>query len=42
MNNYIQDKFKMKFSLNLDFQKQNNFNIFLKYLFENPHDIINS
>ena len=41
MNNY-QDKFKMKFSLNLDFEKKNNFNIFLKYLFENPHDIINS
>ena len=38
MKNYIQDKFKIKFNLD----KKTNFNVFLKYLFENPHDIINS
>ena len=36
MKNYIQEKLKF----NLD--KKTNFKVFLKFLFENPHDIINS
>ena len=38
MKNYIPENFKFKFNVN----KNTNFNVFLKYLFENPYYIINS